>query len=214
MRFELVKELKSRKHSTRLCCHLLGVVQSSFYGWTNRSPSKRKIDNKKLSGKIVDIFENSKKSYGYPRVYNQLKRQGEVIGRNKVARLMRLKGLKAVKRKAFVPRTTVNSPGSRKSPRVFKIEDFQVKRENGVWASDLTYLPLVKGFCYLVVVMDLYNREVKGWDLSESMESSQTRKALFGAVRSSSGSLRGTIFHSRGFNIAQRSSANPCVYLR
>lgn len=69
-------------------------------------------------------------------------------------------------------------------------------RPNQVWASDLTYIPTEEGFMYLVVVMDLFSRQIKGWDMSDSMEAKQTVKAFINAVRSHSGRAKDVIFHS------------------
>ena len=85
--------------------------------------------------------------------------------------------LSARKKKSFRPKTTVNNPSDKKSPREFKIESHEVSCPNEVWVSDLTYIPTRKGFVYLVAVMDLFNREIKGWDVSDSMEAENTKNA-------------------------------------
>ena len=109
---------------------------------------------------------------------------------------MREEGLSAKKKRAFRPKTTINNPGDKKSPRAFKIKETKVEGPNQVWVSDLTYLPTGNGFCYLVTVMDLFNREIKGWDVSDSMEAGNTKNALLGAIRDTSGPLNGLTFHS------------------
>lgn len=105
-------------------------------------------------------------------------------------------GLIARKKRAFKPKTTINNPMAIKSERIFKIEHDKPSRPNEVWASDLTYIPTDGGFCYLVVIMDLFNREIKGWDLSDSMEAKNTKNALTKAVQKCPGTLEKTIFHS------------------
>lgn len=192
----MISELKKNKHSVQQSCKLFGFNESSFYSWLKREPSSKVDRDKELGSKIQALFKANKKKYGSPRIYNTLKKQGIIVGENKVAELMKSLGLNAVKKKSFKPKTTINNPNERKSARLFKIEDYKVKKENDVWGSDLTYIPMEKGFCYLVVVLDLFNREVKGWDLSESMEATHTQKALLKAIQSTEGSLEGTIFHS------------------
>lgn len=180
----------------RRCCELLSVSYSGFYSWLNRKPSNRKKKDGELKSRILSIFDKSKKNYGSPRIQKSLKASGEKIGKDRVARLMKEEGLSARKKKAFRPKTTINNPSDKKSPRVYKIESGASTAENKVWASDLTYIQTNRGFCYLVVVMDLYNREIKGWNLSESMEAENTKTALLKAVKSTPGDLRELTFHS------------------
>jgi len=144
----------------------------------------------------LSIFGNSKRAYGSPRIQKSLQRDGEKIGKDKVAKLMKEEGLSAKKKKAFRPKTTLNNPSDKKSERIFKIEETEVTGPNQVWVSDLTYLPTGKGFSYLVTVMDLFNREIKGWDVSDSMEAVNTKEALLMAIKATPGSLRELTFHS------------------
>jgi len=188
--------LKEEGHSIKHCCDLLKVSYSGFYDWIKRKPSKRKNRDGCLKAKILSIFGDSKRTYGSPRIQKTLQREGEKVGKDKVAQLMKEEGLTAKKKKAFRPKTTINNPHTAKSPRIFKVEDNQVTGPNQVWVSDLTYLPTGSGFSYLVTVMDLFNREIKGWDMSDSMEAINTKNALLEAIRRTSGPLSGLIFHS------------------
>ena len=188
--------MKSEGHAVKLCCKLLKVSHSGFYEWRNRKPSVRQKKREELRGKIKTLFKNSKGNYGSPRIQKSLQSEGEVIGKDTVAKLMREEGLSARKKAAFRPKTTINNPSDQKSPRVFEIQKTEIKIENQVWASDLTYLPTGQGFSYLVVVMDLFNREIKGWNVSDSMDAEKTKKALLQAVKSSPGQLRELTFHS------------------
>lgn len=196
IRYRGVILLKKEGHSIKKCCELLKVSSSGFYDWQKRRPSKRKERNGRLKTKIINIFKNSKKTYGSPRIQKSLQREGERVSKNKVAKIMKIEGLKAQRKKAFRPKTTLNNPNSLKSPRVFKIENNQVSGPNQVWVSDLTYLPTGTGFSYLVTVMDLFNREIKGWNVSNSMEAINTKDAFLDAVKRSSETLNGLIFHS------------------
>ena len=77
------------------------------------------------------------------------------------------------------------------------MEDHKATRPNQFWASDLTYIPTEReGFVYLVTVMDIYNREVRGWNLSSSMEAENTKDALLEALRTTPGRLDTLVFHS------------------
>lgn len=180
----------------KTCCELFKVSDSGFYEWLKRKPSKREERDDRLKQKILSIFGKSKKTYGSPRIQKKLERDGEKVGKDKVAKLMKEEGLSAKKKKSFRPKTTVNNPSTKKSKRLYKIEETEVAGPNQVWVSDLTYLPTGKGFTYLVTVMDLFNREIKGWDVSDSMEAVHTKNALLEAIRNTSGPLQHLTFHS------------------
>lgn len=196
MKYRQLTLLQSEGHPVKLCCKLLKASYSGFRGSLTRKPSARQKRDGELKSKILSIFDKSKKNYGSPRIKKSLELQGVNIGKDKVAKLMKEEGLSARKKKSFRPKTTVNNPSDAKSPRVFKIEDKQVKKSNDVWASDLTYIQTKHGFCYLVVVMDLFNREIKGWDVSGSMDAENTKKSLLNAVKATPASLKELTFHS------------------
>ena len=189
--------LKEEGHPVQKCCQLLKLSSSRFYEWTKQLPSKRNIKKDLLTGEIKKAFKGSKATYGSPRIHKKLQRNGHKVGENTVAQVMAEEGLVARRKRAFRPKTTQNNPKDRKSARVFKIEEHRATRPNEYWASDLTYIPTDKeGFVYLVTVMDLYNREIKGWDLSASMGAENTKNALLEALRSTPGQLGGLVFHS------------------
>jgi len=146
---------------------------------------------------------------------NCFKRYGEKVGKHKVAKLMKKSGLSTKRKKAFRPKTTVNHPSSKKAPRLFKIEESEVTQKNQVWASDLTYTPTEAGFCCLVIVMALFNREVKGWDVADSMDGENTKEALLEALRLSSGALKTLTFHSdQGIQYCSSSVRNKLAALK
>lgn len=196
MKYRGIVLLKKEGHSISLCCELLDVSSSGFYDWRKRLPSNRKLKDGELKAKILDIFSDSKKTYGVPRIKAALKREGELVGKDKVARLMKEEGLEARRKKAFRPKTTINNPSDKKSERIFKIEETKITKLNQVWVSDLTYIPTREGFSYLVTVMDLFNREIIGWDLSDSMEAKHTMKALGRALANTKGKPFEIVFHS------------------
>ncbi len=170
MKYQKTSSLKEEGHCARTCCRLFGVSYSGFHKWKNKSLSKRKNKDEELKPKILNFFEASKGTYGSPRIQKQLEREGEKVGKNRVARLMREEDLRVRQKRSFLPKTTLNDPKDKKSSREFKIESYRVSRTKEVWLSDLTYIPTDRGFVYLVAIMDLYNRQIVGWNVSESME--------------------------------------------
>ena len=197
MKYRGIVLLNKEGHSVESCCDLLKVSISGFYRWIKRLPSKRKLKDKELKTNIRDIFENSRKNYGVPRIQKSLERRRLNVGKRRIARLMKEGGWIVRRKKAFRPKTTINNPSMKKSPREFKIESHQVSRPNEVWVSDLTYIPTeTQGFIYLVMVMDVFNREIRGWDLGLTMEAKNTKNAFMNAIRSTPGKLNLLIFHS------------------
>lgn len=196
MNFGIIYLLKGEGHALKRICDLFNVSCSGFYKWFKGPISNRKKKDLELKLKIVEKFEESKGTYGVPRIKAALEKDGEKIGKNRVAKLMREGGLSGIRKKSFRPKTTINNPSARKSDRIFKIEETKIEKPNEVWASDLTYIPLTNGFAYLVVVMDLFNREILGWDLSDTMNAKKTKDALVNALRNVQGKPEGLVFHS------------------
>jgi putative transposase len=107
-----------------------------------------------------------------------LKRQGHVINRKRVQRLMRLMGLEAIYPK---PRTSMSAARHKIYP--YLLRNLEITRPNQVWGADITYVPLAEGFLYLVAILDWYSRYVLSWRLSNSLEESFCLDALDEALR-------------------------------
>lgn len=110
---------------------------------------------------------------GSRRLVQMLKREGIAVGRQHMATLMRLMGIEAIYRKKP---TTIPGKGHKIYP--YLLRDVVIERPNQVWASDLTYLPMAKGFAYLVAIVDLYSRKVLAWRVSNAMTSEFCVEAL------------------------------------
>ena len=103
--------------------------------------------------------------YGARQMARHLRRQGHVVGRKRVRRLMATMGLAAVYQR---PRTTVPQPGHRIWP--YLLRDLAIDRPDQVWCADITYIPMRRGFLYLVAVMDWVSRKVLAWRLSNTLD--------------------------------------------
>ena len=125
---------------------------------------------------------------GSRRMVDYLAREGIPISRDRVRHLMRRMGLRAIYQK---PRTTVPGDPSNRFPCLVDVRS--ITAVDQVWATDITYIPLQKGFLYLVVVMDLYSRHVLSWKLSNSLDTEFCLEALEVAF---AGGRRPEIFHS------------------
>jgi len=96
---------------------------------------------------------------------------------------MKKLGIQSKTKKRFIPKTTLNNPNSKKSPRVFKRYISTVTQPNQVWVGDITYIPTNEGFLYLAILLDLFSRKVIGWRLDDHMEELLVRGALEDALK-------------------------------
>ena len=141
-------------------CRLLAVSRSSFY----HKPAPETAANLALM-RLIDEQFMATPWYGSRQMARHLRRAGHVVGRKRVRRLMAKIGLVAIYQK---PRTTIPNPEHRKYKYLLK--DLVIDRPNQVWCADITYIPMRRGFLYLVAVMDWETRKVLSWKLSNSME--------------------------------------------
>jgi transposase InsO family protein len=156
---------------------MLGVQRSGYYAWRHRKPSTRAQANDALLVMIEEEHRKSRKTYGSPRLHVILKRKGVVCGRNRVARLMRLHGIVALKKRAYHPVTTQRQTGMVPAPNWLN-QNFSATAPNQKWVSDFTYIETDEGWLYLAVVLDLFSRKVIGWAMSQTMNSALVITAL------------------------------------
>jgi putative transposase len=165
---------------TRMCM-ALNVSPSGFYAWRSRPVSAREMANRELVKKIEFVYYDSYETYGSPRVYHELKAQDVACSENRVARLMRLRGLRAKQVRRYKT-TTKRNKKHPVAPNLLK-RDFRADRPDHKWLTDITYIPTQEGWLYLAVILDLYNRGIVGWAMSERMTSALTTSALKMAIR-------------------------------
>lgn len=149
-------------------CRTLEVSASGYYAWCKTPESNRARDNVKLLIDIKAVHEESRKTYGSPRVHAELCSRGIHCGKHRVARLMREEGIQARHKRKF--KATTDS--SHHLPVHENILDrrFDVEAPDTAWAADLTYIWTDEGWLYLAVVMDLFSRRIIGWSMQERME--------------------------------------------
>ena len=173
----------------------------------NYIPSKRDGENRMLLAEIRRIHEQSKASYGSPRMTEELRKRGFDASRPRVARLMKQSGIKAVHAKKFV----VTTDSKHKYPVVENKLDRNFSADNSgqAWVSDITYIKTLKGWLYLTIVLDIFDRKVIGWALSSDLTAENTSVAAFRmAVKNRPPSER-LIFHSdRGIQYAYHAFAD------
>lgn len=180
-------------------CRVYRVTRGGYYAWKKRAKSKHREGDEVLAGQIHAIFEKSQGTYGSPRVWQVLRRQGICVGEKRVARLMREYGLRARAVKIYrrVPGTHrfFTSIPNRQRKAVASLP-------NQVWVGDITYLRLGSKWRFLAVVMDKCSRKIVGWAMGDNRDVNLTLKAFNAAVRRRR-PPPGLIFHTdRGIEYA------------
>jgi putative transposase len=177
-----------------LMCRVLGVCRSGYYAWSRRPLSKHSLEDTALRSQIQHIHTQSRGSYGSPRVHAALQAAGQQVGRHRVARLMKMLGLHA-SRKRKLRLTTDSNHGLSVSENLL-CRQFSVPQPDAAWVSDLTYIWTGEGWLYLAVIIDLFSRRVVGWSMAEHMQTELVLTALQAALGQRSPSGAGLIFHS------------------
>ncbi len=162
-------------------CKVLNVSRSGYYAWCTRPISAREMANQELSERIETAYEASDGTYGSPRIYRELEDEGVACSENRIARLMRLRGLCAKQSKRFRA-TTKRNRTHRTAPTLLNRE-FTADRPDQKWLTDITYIATLEGWLYLAAVLDLYARRVVGWAMSDRMTGDLTVAALQMAIR-------------------------------
>ena len=157
-------------------CRLLGVSRSGYYAWRRRPPSARARADQGLSQRIREIHEQSRGTYGAPRIRAELRDAGVARSRKRVARLLRQAGLQGCHRRTG-PRIARRRPDAPAAPDLVR-RDFAAASPDRLWVADITYVPTWAGFPYLAVVLDAHSRRVVGWAMAEHLRSELVVEAV------------------------------------
>jgi len=139
-------------------CGLFAVGRSGYYAWKNKMPMKRQISNEDLDKKIQHIFAAHQSRYGSPRLTKELKEKGVLCSENRVARRMKIIGIKAKGKRKY--KVTTDSNHNLPVAQNILNRDFTAAYENQKWCGDISYIYTDEGWLYLAVVIDLYSRAV------------------------------------------------------
>jgi len=201
--------------SVRRQCELLGVNRSTLY----YVPATESPLNLELM-QLIDKQYMRTPFYGWPRMTVYVRKQGYLVNHKRIQRLMQKMGIQAIYPK---PSLSKGHPGHKIYP--YLLRDVAITRQNQVWSTDITYIPLRNGFMYLVAVIDWYSRYVLAWQLSNTLESTfcievlqqalqqgcpeifNTDRAPGGAFKSSRGK---PLFHAEKGSV-QRLTQSPKV---
>ena len=153
-------------------CRLVSISRSAFY----YAPRGESPENLALMRRIDELFLKYP-FYGSRQMVRQLRRESVGVGRHRVRRLMRLMGLAAIYQ---APRTSTPHPAHRIYP--YLLRDLTITRADHVWCADITYIPVRRGFLYLVAIMDWATRHVLAWRLSNTLDAGFCIEALRDAM--------------------------------
>jgi len=164
-----VIDMLAQDYPITLACDVLGCTRSSYYHLATEQPDEVEL---KVAIKAVAA---EWPTYGYRRVTAQLRRQGWLVNRKRVQRLMRLMDLQA-KTKRKKRRTTNSEHDFPRYPNL--VQGLEVVRPDQVWVSDITYIRFRAEFIYLAVIMDVFTRSIRGWHVGRSLDHTLTLTAL------------------------------------
>jgi transposase InsO family protein len=175
MRYRFI-EVEKASYPIALMCRILQVSRGGYYAWRTRPESARSRSDRKLLVAIRAAHKASRRTYGSPRMQRELLAQGHSVGRHRVARLMRLDGLRGRRRRRF--RTTTQSNHAHPVAANQLERQFAVETPNQAWVTDITYVWTLQGWLYLCVILDLYSRRVVGWAMGQRINQALTLRAL------------------------------------
>jgi putative transposase len=175
VRFVFIEREKAN-HPIALLCRVLAVSCSGYYAWRKREPSRRAQQDAVLMARIQAIHEQSRETYGAPRIQAELAATGTACSRKRVARLMRVAGLVGCHRRRHLV-TTQREPTATPAPDHVH-RQFGAAAPNCLWTADITYVPTQAGFLYLAVVLDVYSRRIVGWAMADHLRTALVLAAL------------------------------------
>lgn len=188
------KNRKDRQFTIHAICNAFDLKRDAYYKF-----QKRFVVKKRMEKNIIGLVRKSRKTL--PRegtrklmksLHDDFQKQNLKIGRDRLFRVLRENGL-LIGRKKYSSRTTDSHHRFHKYGNIIK--DLKIDRPDQVWASDITYIRTVKGFCYLALITDMYSRKIVGFDLSDSLELKGCVRALNKAIYNSK-NIKQLIHHS------------------
>ena len=178
-------------------CLALGVSRSGRYNHLHKADKGRRRENERLGARIVEIFGQSRGCYGWRRIQAMLQREGIRCGKERILRLMKRRGLRALQKRRFRPRTTQSRHEEPIAVNRLKGLEKPLSGPHEVWSADITYLPtLEEGWLYLAGQLDLFSKRLVGWKLDDCLASELVIEAFKRAVKTLAGQPANPSFRS------------------
>ena len=170
------------EYSVRMLCELLGTSPSGYYGWRQKRPTKRQREDAALAAQIAAAHRASRKTYGAPRIVEDLREEGIRTSKRRCTRLMRAQGLRGKKKNRRRPRTTDSNHAQPVAANVIA-ERPAPTGPNQAWRTDITYLKTAEGWLFLAAILDAWSRRVVGWACAPTLHASLALAALRDALQ-------------------------------
>lgn len=170
-------------HPVKSLCKALKVSRSGYYDYLKHEPSRREKTNAMLLEDIRTIHQQSKQTYGSPRVYKQLRAEHKQASLGRVKRLMRQAGIYSIVTPDFKPKRQEEQQPGLTMTNLLKQETLEITAINQVWYMDITYIPTLEGWLFLAGVIDAYSKRMVGYAMAEHMKTDLVIQALRMAVK-------------------------------
>jgi transposase InsO family protein len=177
VKFAFIRDHLVPEFTVSDCCRVLEVSTSGYYRFVRDPVSKRAMRREALAAEIRAVHEESRRTYGSPRVWRTLRARGVRITRKTVAAIMRARRIRSKVARRFRVRTTDADHAHPVAPNVLD-RNFTASRRDEVWLCDLTYIPTGEGFLYLAGVLDLWSRRIVGWSMAEHLRAELAMDAV------------------------------------
>lgn len=205
----MISDCKAGKNVPHtVSCRVLGVSASWFYKWKDKPVTAREVRRGQLADAVRRVFDASGGTYGSPKVWITLVREGWRVSVNTVAKTMAELGLagRKVRRRRGLTR-----PGRRAAAPDFVRRDFSADAPDQVWAGDMTEIVTSEGKLYLATVIDLFSRRLLGYAMGARHDAELVVASLNMAAATRGGDVKGVIFHSdRGSEYVSRRFKRAC----
>ena len=188
-------------------CNLLMISRNSYYQWQRNSNRIKGSKTTILKSKIIQIWQENRKVYGSYKITKMLAREGLNYHSSYISRLMQQMGIKSQAKRKYVT-TTDSNHDYKISPNILN-RNFNVNKLGKVWVSDITYIRCKEKWVYLTTMLDLADRKIVGWSLSEDMTVENTVYKAWIRARKNREISDDFIFHSdRGVQYAANKMTN------
>ena len=168
------------RHGIAVMCGMLKVSKSGYYKWLNRKPSKRAQEEARLEVEIKAAHKRTRETYGPERLQHELRDQGVSVGICRIRRIRKKLGIRCKQKRKF--KATTDSRHTLPVAENLLNQQFEARRPNEVWLSDITYIPTEEGWLYLAGHKDLFTGEIVGYAMGSRITKNLVSQSLFKAV--------------------------------
>jgi transposase InsO family protein len=193
--YPFIEAEKVAERNVKRACELLEVSRSAYYEHRQSVPCVREAEDAELAARIRQIHAESRGTYGAPRIFKALNRQGRRHSRKRVARLMREQHVRGKSPKRWKKTTIADPEAAARLDLVGRDFSVDAAKINQRWCGDITYLPTWEGWLYLATVIDIASRRVVGWAMADHLRTELISDALSNAIATRDPEP-GVVFHS------------------